>query len=121
MMISVRNLTLQGFHGVMPEERSLGQKFYIDLDCSVPDKEERQDDLEDTVCYAKLCETAETLSQSKTFQLIETLADKLADAVLLEHPLVQHVAVSIRKPSAPMRFNVDHVGVSLKKSRSTSC
>ena len=57
------------------------------------------------------------MSAQDDFNLIETLAHKLAEAILVKFPLVQTVTITVRKPSAPIKYAVDHVGVSVTRRR----
>ncbi len=115
--VFVSNLRLHGFHGVHRAEKSLGQKFYIDMDCELKPQAGRTDRMAETVDYGALCDLAARLSAETVFNLIETFAGKIAEAVLDEQPLVERVTVTVRKPSAPIRHFVDHVGVVVTRSR----
>ena len=115
--VFVSNLCVYGFHGVAKAEQSLGQKFYIDIDCDVARPELAADRMEDTVCYGELCDLVAKLSAKTTFNLIESFARQVADEILAGFPLVQSVRVRIRKPSAPVRHAIDHVGVEVEKRR----
>jgi dihydroneopterin aldolase len=115
--VFVSNLCLHGFHGVHKAEKSLGQKFYIDMDCELKPQAARNDTMSEAVDYGALCDLAERLSAQTVFNLIETFAERIALAVLDEQPLVQRVTVTVRKPSAPIRHFVDHVGVVITRSR----
>ena len=115
--VFVSNLCVYGFHGVAKAEQSLGQKFYIDIDCNVVRPEPAADRMEDTVCYGALCDLVARLSAKTTFNLIESFARQVADEILVGFPLVQSVRVQIRKPSAPVRHAIDHVGVEVQKRR----
>ena len=51
--VLLRGLLFHAFHGVLPEERSLGQKFELDVALSVDTRRAgATDDLADTVSYA---------------------------------------------------------------------
>ncbi|MEZ5985276.1 MAG: dihydroneopterin aldolase [Hyphomonas sp.] len=115
--VFVTNLCLHGFHGVHKAEKSLGQKFYIDMDCALKPQAARKDEMSETVHYGELCDLAERLSGETVFNLIETFAERIAMAVLEEQPLVERITVTVRKPSAPIRHFVDHVGVVITRSR----
>ena len=43
--VFVTNLCLHGFHGVHKAEKSLGQKFYIDMECELKPQAARNDDM----------------------------------------------------------------------------
>lgn len=115
--VFVSNLCVYGFHGVAKAEQSLGQKFFIDIDCSVVRPGPAADRMEDTVCYGALCDLVVQLSARTTFNLIESFARQVANEILAEFPLVQSVRVQIRKPSAPVRHAIDHVGVEVQMRR----
>ncbi|KCZ93945.1 dihydroneopterin aldolase [Hyphomonas johnsonii] len=115
--IFVSNLSLHGHHGVMDAEKSLGQKFMVDMECSVIRPGNAADRISDTVHYGELCDLAAEVSASSVFNLIETFADTVAQAILDRFALVQEVTVTVRKPSAPISHVVDHVGVSVTRGR----
>ena len=91
--VFVSNLCLHGFHGVHKAENSLGQKFYIDMDCELKPQAARNDTMSEAVDYGALCDLAEKLSGETVFNLIETFAERIALAVLDEQPLVRRVTV----------------------------
>jgi dihydroneopterin aldolase len=115
--VFVTNLCIHGYHGVAKAEKSLGQKFYVDIDCIVVRPRPGNDRMDETVCYGALCDLAERLSANTTFNLIESLAHRIAEEVLARFALVESVRVQIRKPSAPIRHVVDHVGVEVERRR----
>jgi dihydroneopterin aldolase len=115
--VFVTNLCIHGYHGVANAEKSLGQKFYVDMDCQVERSNPDSDRMDDTVCYGALCDIAERLSAKTTFNLIETFAHRIAEEILAVYPAVSLVRVRIRKPSAPIRHAVDHVGVEVERRR----
>ena len=116
--VSVRNLRLQGFHGVFPEERRSGQEFEFDIHCAVDASAcARDDDYESTVCYSSLCDLAKGVSQEGPFRLIETLADRLAQRILERFAAATRVVVKVRKPSAPINARFDWVGVKVDRRR----
>ena len=115
--VFVSNLCLHGFHGLFKAEKSLGQKFFIDMDCELKPQAARNDEMSETVHYGELCDLAERLSGETVFNLIETFAERIALAVLDTQPMVQRITVTVRKPSAPIRHFVDHVGVVITRSR----
>ncbi|MCL7027631.1 hypothetical protein MKW94_014290, partial [Papaver nudicaule] len=51
----LRGLMFQGYHGVLPEEKTLGQKFVIDMDAWVDLREAgKTDNLNDSISYVDL-------------------------------------------------------------------
>lgn len=115
--VFVSNLCVHGFHGVLSAEKRLGQKFFIDIDCELAAPATASDRMTDAVDYGALCDLAARLSEETVFNLIETFAERIAAAVLDTQPLVRKVTVTVRKPAAPIRHFIDHVGVSITRSR----
>lgn len=115
--VFVENLGIHGFHGLIAEEKRLGQKFYADIECLVAREEAPSDTMKDAVDYGKVCDLAHDISASGPFNLIETLAERIGQGVMETFPLVARVRVRIRKPNAPIRHFLDHVGVEIELSR----
>ena len=115
--VTISNLQIHGYHGVKDAEKALGQKFYIDLTCSVDRSNTAADTMANTVCYGELCQLVENVSSAETFNLIESLAERIAISVFNAHHLVKQVEITIRKPNAPISHHVDHVGVSIVRHR----
>ena len=115
--VFVENLGIHGFHGLIAEEQRLGQKFYADIECLVARQEAPSDTMKDAVDYGKVCDLAHEISASGPFNLIETLAELIGQGVMETFPLVSRVRVRIRKPNAPIRHFLDHVGVEIELSR----
>lgn len=115
--VFVENLGIHGFHGLIPAEKTLGQKFFADIDCHVARDEAPSDTMKDAVDYGKLCDIAHDVSASGPFNLVETLAERIGRAVLDAFPLVETVKVTVRKPNAPIRHFIDHVGVEITLTR----
>ena len=117
-IVRVSNLVLQGYHGVLPEETALGQKFHIDIECHVDTRPAaEQDDYDKAVCYATLCQIAAQVSDAGPYKLVETLAEKIAEAALARFEVVNRITVTVRKPAAPIPLIFDHVGVEVTRYR----
>ncbi len=115
--VLVSNLCIFGRHGVGKAEKSLGQKFYIDIECTIDRPNPDHDRMTETVCYGALCDLAERVSAGTTYNLIESFAHHLAEQILAEFALVRSVKIQVRKPSAPIRQAVDWVGVEVERDR----
>lgn len=117
LRIFVSNLIVHGFHGVKTEEKQLGQKFEVDIECRIDAPDCSSDRLDSTVNYSSLCDIGHAVSQNGRFNLIETYADRVIHAIFEEHSEVDWVRVLVRKPSAPLAHVFDTVGVELSLSR----
>lgn len=105
--IEIKDLAVFAYHGVMPEENVVGQKFlasarlYFDMTNAG-----RSDDVEETINYASICETIKKYIEGNTYNLIETVAVKLADHILLKNKQLSRVDITIKKPWAPIHIEV---------------
>ncbi len=116
--VFVRNLAIFGKHGLFRGERELGQRFEVDIDCHLDlEPAGRADDYDQTVCYQTLCDLSREVIEGDSVNLVETLAEHVASAVLARWPRIERVTIAIRKPSAPLGVVVDHVGVEITRHR----
>ena len=90
-------LTAYGYHGNKPAERALGQVFTADLEVTIDTRTAAATDrLEDTVSYPLLEKTARQVLEGKPANLLETVAERIATAIL-KHPEVIQVTVRVSK------------------------
>ncbi len=90
-------LTAFGYHGNKPAERKLGQVFTADLEVTVDSrKAAASDHIADTISYPLLEKTARQILEGKPANLLETVAERIA-AALLEHPEVIQVTIRVSK------------------------
>lgn len=116
--IIMKNLAFFGYHGVMEEEKILGQKFFLDIDIySELIKAGKSDEVEDTVHYGEVYEVIKEIVECQRFKLIEALAETVAETVLRDFIKVQEINVVVRKPEAPVAGIFDYVGVEIRRSR----
>ena len=115
--ITVSGIRAFGHHGVYAEERAAGQTFVVDvvlhLDLSAA---AASDDVAHTVHYGELAGEVVAAVESDPVNLIETLAQRIAD-LALARPLVEQVDVTVHKPEAPVGVPFGDVTVSLMRSR----
>lgn len=116
--IRVSGIRATGRHGVLPHERRDGQEFVVDIDLALDvGPAADTDDLSRTVDYGSLSEEVHGAITSEPVDLIETLAQRIADLVLL-HDLVQWAQVTVHKPAAPITVAFEDVAVTIERSRS---
>ncbi|SDK67986.1 dihydroneopterin aldolase [Natronincola ferrireducens] len=114
--IILKNLGFYGYHGVLPEENRLGQKFFVDIELYVDlQAAGESDDVKDTVNYADVYNITKDIVENERFQLIEALAERIAATVLKDFPVVREILVTIRKPEAPVNGIYDYFGVEIRR------
>ena len=115
--IHLRGVEAVGFHGVLPDEKRDGQTFVVDVVMELDLAQAgATDDLEDTVSYADIAGEVMTRITGPSFDLIERLADVIADDVL-GHALVDAVTVTVHKPEAPVGHPFSDVAVEVHRRR----
>lgn len=114
--IRIEGVRAWGRHGVLAAERELGQAFTVDVSLGVSTAAAaRTDDLARTVNYAEAAQWAREEIEGEPYALIETLADRIAARILAAGPLVRRVAVTVRKPAAPVGQPVDGIAVTARR------
>lgn len=115
--IVLTGLRVRGRHGVYDFERVQGQDFVVDVALDIDlGPAARSDDVRDTVHYGELAERLVAIVAGEPVNLIETLADRLAAACLVDGR-VDAVTVTVRKPQAPIRHDFADVAVTLTRTR----
>ena len=116
--IRVRNIRVYAYHGCLVEEGKIGSDYRVDLTVKADlKKSSKSDALADTVDYVHLNKIVREEMGVRT-KLLETVADKILDRILLEIPLVGKVKVEVSKLNPPIGGNVEMVTIKMSKSRS---
>lgn len=115
--VTLRGLSVRGHHGVFAHEREDGQTFVVDLVLGLDTgPAAADDDLERTVHYGVLAEQVAAVIAGEPVDLIETLAQRIADTCL-GHEVVEEVEVTVHKPDAPISVAFDDVTVTITRRR----
>ena len=115
-LINITGITATGFHGVLPKERSDGQKFIVDAQLKVNLKN-LKDNLGKTVNYAAVAELINGHIVGDPVLLIETLAENIAKSILKEFKRVSQVTITVHKPQAPIPVVFSDVSVQIVRKR----
>lgn len=116
--IYVNQMQFYGYHGVLPEENVLGQRFFVDIIAEADLKSAGlTDDLNESVSYVELYEVCKLIVEGKPYNLIESLAEKIAQQVLNNFTKIKAVTVKVTKPDPPIPGHFQSVAVEIKRSR----
>jgi len=119
-VIELRGLRALGICGALPEEQVRLQPLEVDLDVEADLRAAGASDaLEDTIDYGALAAVVERVITSERFTLLERLAQRLCDVVLVDERITR-VTVSVRKLRPPVPQQLDTSGVRLVRSRPTA-
>lgn len=114
--IVIKNLEVFGKHGVLPEENRLGQKFLINAILYISTREAGlKDDLTKSIHYGEVSHFISSFMTKYTFQLIETVAEQMARAILLEFPSMEKIRLEILKPWAPIGLPLESVSIEIER------
>ena len=110
--IKIENLEIYAYHGVFPEEKEKGQKFYINATLETDLRTAgKTDDLTASTHYGEVALLLHKKMTEKSYDLIERAAEVCAEAVLKEFPLVRSITLELRKPKAPIPLPFESVSV----------
>lgn len=112
--IAIADLKVYAYHGVYEDEKKNGQYFYLDLEM----KTERfavHDRIGDTVHYGEVACAVEEFVRQSRFDLIESVAEGVADLILRRFAGVRSVSVTVKKPDAPIPLNFGNVWVKIQR------
>jgi len=113
--IFLKELTTEAVIGIFGWEREVKQTVAIDLEMSADIRRAaRTDSINDTLNYKAVAKRVLAFVQDSRYQLVETLAEAVANVVLTEFP-VDWVRVTLHKPGA-IRHSKD-VGVIIERER----
>ena len=100
--ISLNNLLFHGYHGVLPEEKRMGNQFQVDLSVFIPyNSAINEDSIEGTVSYAELYEIIESEMRIPR-HLLEKIACDIAFRVKKNYPIVNRGHIRIQKITPPV-------------------
>ena len=111
--VHLRGIRAEGRHGASRGEQDTPQHFEIDLDIGV---EAVGDDLGTTADYRVVVYAVQDVVEKRSFALIETIAEKVAEAVL-GVPGVLWCNATVHKPRAAGRLGIDDVSASAEAGR----
>lgn len=114
--IIARGMTFQGCHGVLAQEKSTPQTFQVDLeiflDLQVAGK---SDDLQKTINYDQVFHLVEKIVVEESYDLIEALAEQIAQRLLSVFALIDSLEVTVYKPQAPVQGDFAYFAVKIKR------
>ena len=114
--VFIRNLMVRGIVGINPDERKNRQDILINI---VLEADTRMaagsDHIDDAINYRTVAKSVIAHIENGQPQLVERLAEEIADICLSTDPRVLAAEVTVEKPGA-VRF-AESVGVSIFRTR----
>ena len=114
--LRLMNLVFHAYHGLLPEEERLGQRFEVDvellLDLAVAG---RADEPQLTVDYTDALALVEQIVTQRRFGLVEALAEALAEGIRQRFSTLEGVIIRVRKPNPPVATTFDGLEVEIER------
>lgn len=108
--LSVVNAQYYSFHGVLQEEKKIGGKYEIDLDMYYNSNDAAlKDDVQHAINYEDALFLVDEIMGEESFDLIETIATEILNALMDRFDILQEATVRVRKLNAPLKAIVDYV------------
>lgn len=112
----IRGLTVFAFHGVYEAEKESGQNFIIDADLYIDSRVAAFDDnIESAVDYGAVTLFMKDFVTKNRFDLIESVANNLAEEVLVNFPGIKQIRLEVFKPDAPIPVQFETVSVEITR------
>lgn len=117
--ILLEGMRFFGYHGVNPEETTLGQRFVIDLAIGADLRAAGTSDrLDESINYSAAFKRVRAIVEDQRFQLIEALGSAIALEILTAFPAALTATVTVRKPGAAITGSIlDAAAVRIRRNR----
>jgi dihydroneopterin aldolase len=112
--IELKGMIFHAHHGVMEQERKVGNTFtvdlelYVDLTCAM-----QSDQLEDTINYAVIYDVVKEEMQIPS-QLLEHVAGRIINHIKEKFPLINTVKIRLAKLNPPVSGDIKETAIVLK-------
>ena len=115
--IILEGMVFYGYHGALPSERELGQRFVVDLELGLDlSSAGRSDALADTVNYARVYDAVRGVLEGPRYNLLEAVAARVAEVVLAD-TRVGWVRVRLAKPGVAIPGPLHAAAVQITRRR----
>jgi dihydroneopterin aldolase len=116
--IILNDLGFYGYHGLFSEEKSLGQRFFIDLECGVDLSGPAETDaIGSTVSYAAIYDVVKVAFEDRRMHLIEAVGQNIVEALFTAFSDITWIIVRVRKPEAPIAMVRGEAAIELHRTR----
>lgn len=115
--IFLKEIRFFAFHGVAPQETTIGNEFIVSLRLKVDiARAAETDEVTDTVSYADVYETVKA-EMNIPSKLLEHVCGRIAQRILDDFPTIEEVEIQLSKRNPPMGADIDCAGVEMHCTR----
>lgn len=116
LRISLHGVKFYGFHGIMEEEKKLGNTFILNMYVDILPLVNTITKLSETIDYVSLYELVKRRMEKPT-PLLETIVGELAESIFNKYSIAHTVYIELTKQHVPISNLEGNMSVSIKKSR----
>ncbi len=116
--IHIEGIEFHGFHGVPEAERVIGHRYRVDVILELDLRRAGEtDDLGLTIDYGAAAQCALEIGTGASVQLVETLAERMAAALLARFKPVSAVEVRVAKLRPPVPLPIEACAIQIRRGR----
>ncbi|MDE5750361.1 MAG: dihydroneopterin aldolase [Duncaniella sp.] len=109
--VEINGLRLTAHHGVLPQERTVGNLFEVTVHLRYPmEGAMRHDDLSETLNYAEAVEIIRSEMETPS-QLLENVVGRIREALLARFPRIEGGMIRLAKLTPPIPAEMVDVAV----------
>jgi 7,8-dihydroneopterin aldolase/epimerase/oxygenase len=113
-LLVLEGMSFYGHHGETEEERTVGNRFHVDVEIRIDLSEAgRSDHIADTLDYAHAFVLIREIVEDHRYNLLEAVADRIATR-LLDEPRVEGVRVRVGK-RPPIAGDIERCAVIINR------
>ena len=114
--IKLNGMRFYAYHGVMPQERKVGNQFIVNLEIEAPvERAVETDHLDDTISYASVYEVVKNEMQIPS-QLLEHAGGRMLSAIKEAFPQITGIHLELEKLNPPFGGDVYSASITLRES-----
>ncbi len=111
--INIDKAEFYAYHGVIPQERVVGNTFWVSVTVEVDVLAATESDrLEDTLSYAEMFDVVKN-EMAIPSKLLEHVAGRIAKSLKLRFPEITRMDITVTKKKPPIVGQMEGVGVRL--------
>lgn len=114
MNIILNEMKFYSYHGVLPQENTVGAEYKVSLDIETDFSEAAAtDNLDGTINYADIHKAVKE-EMNIPAKLLEHLAYRISKRMFTDFPTIKSIDITIFKENPPMGADCKNVGVKVK-------
>lgn len=114
MNIILNEMKFYSYHGVLPQENTVGAEYKVSLDIETDFSEAAAtDNLDGTINYADIHKAVKE-EMNIPAKLLEHLAYRISKRLFCDFPTIKSIDITIFKENPPMGADCKNVGVKVK-------